>query len=402
VPYAADYAESRFRHVDKDGRRYQEQNLSSPNPRPNLTYPYKASNGITYQPHKNGWKCDPERMKQLDEEGRLHFPKDPTGRLRLKMYLDESEGVAVQDVWTDILLPASSNERIGYPTQKPLALLERIIRASSNEGDLVLDPFCGCGTTVEAAERLRRKWIGIDVAIRAIDVIKDRLDEKFQPRVWKEFGEPSDADAAAHLAATNAYDFQWWAVRRIGGQPPRGEKKKGGDGGVDGEMFVRDETGKQRRVIISVKGGNLTPDFVRALATTVEHEKADYGILLTMFEPTRGMRDVARECGSVRVGDVKEPKIRIVTVPELFARTARLPAGKNETPRSRSSPPPAEARPGENLSFAFPVVPPRKRALVDRTPKRPPSKTPTVPPPPVPVPVPAAAESKPARRRRKA
>lgn len=141
VPYTEEYAASRFRHVDENGRRYQEQNLASPSPRPNLTYPYKASNGVIYQPHPNGWKCELPRMQQLDREGRLHFPKSPRGRLRLKMFLDESEGVPLQDVWTDITFASTSKERIGYPTQKPVALLERILRASSRAGDLVLDPF---------------------------------------------------------------------------------------------------------------------------------------------------------------------------------------------------------------------------------------------------------------------
>jgi len=358
VPYTDEYAENRFRHVDAAGRHYQEQNLSNPSYRPNLIYPYTASNGITYQPHKNGWKCDLDRMQQLDREGRLHFPKATGGRLRMKMFLDECEGVPVQDVWTDIDLPSTSKERTGYQTQKPLALLERIILSSSNAGDLVLDPFCGCGTTVEAAESLGRKWIGIDIAIRAVDVIKDRLDEKFTKRVWTEYGEPSDVDAAAHLAETNPYDFQWWAVRRLGGQPPKGEKKKGGDGGIDGEITLRDfDSEKRRRVIISVKGGhNLNPDFVKALKTTVDMDKSDYGILVTMYEPSPGMRNVARDCGMVPWASAQDGKlghrIRIVTVPEILAGTVQLP-GRNETPRSHSVPPPVEAREGETLHLPF-------------------------------------------------
>jgi site-specific DNA-methyltransferase (adenine-specific) len=379
IQYSDEYAESRFRHVDESGRRYQEQNLSSPNPRPNLMYPYTASNGITYQPHENGWKCEPGRMRQLDAEGRLHFPKTAHGRLRLKMYLDESEGVPVQDVWTDILLPSTSKERTGYQTQKPLALLERIIKSSSAVGDLILDPFCGCGTTVEASEALGRKWIGVDVAIRAVDVIKERLDARFGKGVWREHGEPTDADSAAHLAESNAYDFQWWAVRKIGGQPPKGEKKKGGDGGIDGEITVRDfDSDKRRRVIVSVKGGRtLTPDFVKALKTTVDMERADYGVLLTMHEPTAGMRNVARDCGTVPWATAADGKlghrIRIVTVPELFAGTFQLP-GRNETPRTWSSPPPAEVRPGDNLSLPFPAKAPKPKPSKPGTAKAKPAR----------------------------
>jgi len=302
-----------------------------------------------------------EALDALDKMGRVYWPKKAGGTPMLKMYLDESKGVPAQDVWTDIRLQTSAKERIGYQTQKPLALLERIIIASSNPGDLVLDPFCGCGTTVEACETLGRRWLGIDVAIRAIDVIKDRLDEKFQPRVWKEYGEPSDVEGAAHLADTNPYDFQWWAVRKLGGQPPKGEKKKGGDGGIDGEMTLRDFTGGvQRRVIISVKGGRtLTPEMVKSLDSTVRLEKADYGILITMHTPTAGMRALARELGTGPAAGLRDSKlehrIRIITVPEILAGTVQLP-GMNVTPRTQSSPPPAEPRHGENLHLPFPAA----------------------------------------------
>jgi len=224
----------------------------------------------------------------------------------------------------------------------------------------VLDPFCGCGTTIEAAEKLGRKWIGIDTAIRAIDVIKDRLDDKFTPRIWTEHGEPSDVESAERLADTNPYDFQWWAVRKLGGQPPKGEKKKGGDGGIDGEMTLRDfTTGALKRVIISVKGGrSLTPEMVKGLESTVRIEKADMGIFLTMHSPSPNMRTLAREYGKLTWGsrDGKiEHKIRIITIPEVLAGTVQLP-GINATPRSASSPPPPEPRKGETLHLPFPTV----------------------------------------------
>lgn len=167
--------------------------------------------------------------------------------------------------------------KTGYQTEKPLGLLNRIIKMGCPEGGLVLDPFCGCGTTVEAAETLGRKWIGIDIAIRAVDVMKERLVAKFQRQVWTEYGEPSDEEQAAALADRDPYDFQWWAVRMIGGQPPKGEKKKGGDGGIDGEMTLQERGSAPRHVVISVKGGNLTPDFVRALKTTVDQLKPTTG-----------------------------------------------------------------------------------------------------------------------------
>lgn len=272
------------------------------------------------------------------------------------------KGVAIDDVWDEVALyspwiKSFSTEKLGYMTQKPLALLERIVSVSSNEGDLVLDPFCGCGTTIEAAEKLGRTWIGIDVAIRAIEIIKDRLDQKFPARVWTEHGEPADIDQAAHLAETNAYDFQWWAVRLLGGRPPRGEKKKGGDGGVDGELILGDRKGTPRRGIVSVKSGRtLTPDFVRALSETVRQEKADFGVLVTMVPPTQGMRDVARDCGAApwameETGKLAH-RIRIVTVPEIMAGQVQWP-GRLERPRTPSAPPPPEAREGETLSLPF-------------------------------------------------
>jgi site-specific DNA-methyltransferase (adenine-specific) len=245
------------------------------------------------------------------------------------------KGIAIDDVWDEVALyspwiKSFSTEKLGYMTQKPLALLERIVSVSSNKGDLVLDPFCGCGTTVEAAEMLGRKWIGIDVAIRAIEIIKDRLDQKFAPRVWTEHGEPADIEQAAHLAETNAYDFQWWAVRLLGGRPPVGRKKKGGDGGIDGELTLTDRKGTRRRGIVTVKGGRtLTPDFVRALSETVRQETADFGVLVTMHAPTQGMRDVARDCAAApwaadEAGRLAH-RIRIITVPEIMAGQVQWP-----------------------------------------------------------------------------
>lgn len=305
-------------------------------------------------------------------------------------FLREGDGDFLSDIWAyqpytqgtvhgtedaideDVAwLGPTAPERVGFETQKPIGLLERIIKLSCPEGGLILDPFCGCGTTVEAAERLGHSWIGIDIAIRAIDVIKDRLDEAFPAhRVWDEIGEPCDIESAARLAETNPYDFQWWAIRRLGAMPPKGEKKKGGDRGIDGEMKLRDvENDQIRRVIVSVKGGrNMTPDMVKSLKSTVDIEKADYGILLLMHEPSAGMRAVARDCGtvpwsSVRRGQKLQHRIIIVTAAELLSGRLDLP-GVNVTPRSRSSPPPAEPRKGETLRLPGIDPTPRPRGLV--------------------------------------
>ncbi|MBV9945474.1 MAG: site-specific DNA-methyltransferase [Myxococcales bacterium] len=287
-------------------------------------------------------------------------------------------GVALDDVWDEVALyspwiKSFSTEKLGYMTQKPLALLERIISVSSNRGDVVLDPFCGCGTTVEAAEALGRKWIGIDIAIRAVEIIKDRLDQKFPTRAWTEHGEPADVEQAAHLAETNPYDFQWWAVRQLGGRPPKGEKKKGGDGGIDGELVVRDDDGVERRGIVSVKGGGtLTPDMVKALKSTVDLEKADFGVLVTMHDPSRGMRDVARDFGAAPWASNYDGKtahrIRVITVPEMMAGQVQW-AGRIQRPRFASEPPPPDAREGETLHLPFaPRVPTKAKPRKDAPP----------------------------------
>ena len=170
TPYSEEHIAKSYRYVDEKNRRYTTRDLRSPQPRPNLTYDYKG-----YSPHANGWSVSLDRMKQLDAEGRLHFPKSKDGRIRLKRYLDEMPGVPAANIWDDIKpVQSQAQERLGYPTQKPLALLERIIKASSNDGDVVLDPFCGCATTCIAAERLDRQWIGIDLSELAVKLVEQR------------------------------------------------------------------------------------------------------------------------------------------------------------------------------------------------------------------------------------
>ncbi|MCY3543185.1 MAG: DNA methyltransferase [Chloroflexi bacterium] len=170
-PQYQQYLDKTFRHVDENGRRYASDNLANPAPRPNLMYEYKG-----YQPPQNGWAISREKMEQWDKEDRLHFPSNPNGRIRRKRFFDELKGKPIQNLWLDIrMISSQAKERLGYPTQKPLALLERIIKASSNEGDMVLDPFCGCATACVAAENLGRKWVGIDLSPKAIELVNVRL-----------------------------------------------------------------------------------------------------------------------------------------------------------------------------------------------------------------------------------
>jgi len=207
-------------------------------------------------------------MKEAYDAGLVVQPS-PGAVPRFKRYLDEQRGKAFGDVWTDIPpLNARAQERLGYPTQKPEALLERIIKTSSNEGDVVLDPFCGCGTTVAAAQTLKRAWIGIDITHLAISLIKTRLLDSYGKKIeatYKVIGEPVDFAGATQLAKDDPYQFQWWTLGLVGARPV--EKKKGADKGIDGRMYFHDEgvSGKTKQIILSVKGGNVSVKDVRDL-----------------------------------------------------------------------------------------------------------------------------------------
>ncbi len=239
--FAQEYVEKRFTGADPNGRLWQSVTLRNPGVRPNLHYPYTASNGVTYQPHPNGWSCDRERMEKYDREDRLHFPK-PGGQLRLKMYLDESPGPKVHNIWDDIPpINSQAGESLGYPTQKPLPLLERIIQASSNEGDVVLDAFCGCGTALVAAQKLKRQWIGIDVSPTACRVMAKRLrdvcgiqEDEALWRIGRGFVVRDLPWSEEKLRAIPPFEFENWAVIALGGIP---NKTKVGDKGIDGRIY---------------------------------------------------------------------------------------------------------------------------------------------------------------------
>ncbi|MDP3341079.1 DNA methyltransferase [Frigidibacter sp.] len=331
---SAEKAEKIYRSKDADGRRWQSVTLRSPSPRPNLHYPYTASNGVTYQPHPNGWSCNLERMQTYDAEGRLHFPLNPSGAMRLKMYADESAGHRVQNLWEDIPpIGAQAQERLGYPTQKPVALLERILNASSNPGDVVLDPFCGCGTTVHAAQKLGRQWIGIDVTHLAIGLIEKRLRDAFPGVEFTTHGVPQDIGGARELAARGKYhEFEKWALSLIAAQPGN-LSKKGADKGIDGNLWFGAKS--EGRAIVSVKaGGNVGVGMVRDLRGVIEREGAGVGILLTLTEPTRPMLTEAAGAGQYELpGFAPVPRLQIVTVEEamrLRDRALRLPARRDD------------------------------------------------------------------------
>lgn len=320
--YDEEYKRKAFRNSDPDGRVWQSQNAASPNPRPNLTYAYEALNGVTYEPPQNGWKYEYDTMRKLDKEGRLAYPAKDGGRLRIKQYLDEGQGVPVGDVWADIVpLAGSHAERLGYPTQKPLALLERIVMASSNPGDVVLDPFCGCGTAVDAAQRLDRRWIGIDITWLAVDLIESRLEATFGPEVKHSYtvhGIPVDIEGAKALFQANPFDFERWAVSFVDGHP---NDKQVGDRGIDGVVRFWETDRTTGEMIVSVKGGaTVNPAMVRDLVGTVKTEDAEMGLLITLTPPTGGMVKAVNKSGTYEraLTGKTYPKIQIITVAELL------------------------------------------------------------------------------------
>ncbi len=325
LPHSAEYVESKYRYAEPDGRKYRLDNMTSPNPRPNMTYEWKG-----FPPPAYGWRYSRETMEKLDLEGRIWYPDSKSKRPQLKRYLDEMSGTLLGNVWVDIdPINSQAKERLGYATQKPLALLERIIKASSNEGDLVLDPFCGCGTAIHAAEQLRRRWIGIDITHLAIGLIRNRLDTAFPGIKYEVHGQPADAEGARALAESEPYDFQWWALPLIGarkvenGDPQKKEGKKGMDRGIDGVIRFLDHPSAERsqRIIVSVKAGrNINPSMVRDLRGTIERENAPIGVLFSMYPPTAEMRAEAAKAGNWHsdAWGRDYPQIQLITVEEAF------------------------------------------------------------------------------------
>ncbi len=306
--------ESKYSHRDEKGRRYQLDNLLNPNKnRPNLTYEFL---GV-----KRVWRWTRERMQKAYEDGLVIQPS-PGAVPRFKRYLDEQEGRPLDDVWEDIPpLNSQAKERLGYPTQKPVALLERIIKASSNPGDLVLDPFCGCGTTIDAAEKLGRKWIGIDITQLATSLIKNRLRDTYGDKIEIiTIGEPTTPNEANTLAGEDKYQFQWWALGLINARPV--EQKKGADHGIDGKILFRDDpkSAKPEQIIIQVKGGKTGVKDVRDLRGVLDREKAAIGVLISLQPATGPMETEAADVGFYehKTNKQKFPRLQLRTVKELM------------------------------------------------------------------------------------
>lgn len=266
------------------------------------------------------WVTTHDNLEEYLLAGRVVFSK--SGIPNLKYYLEDSPGVPLNDNWYDIsLIPSSSTESLGYPTQKPLALLERIINASSNPGDVVLDPFCGCGTAVAAAQKLGRQWIGIDITHLAIGLIKRRMEDAFGDALkYDVIGEPTTVDGARTLAEQDKYQFQWWALGLVGARPA--DQKKGADRGIDGRLYFHDDnSGKTKQVVLSVKGGqHVNVSHIRDLIGVLDREKAEIGVYISLEEPTRSMRAEAAQTGFYHSDTWNRdyPKVQILTIAELL------------------------------------------------------------------------------------
>ena len=311
-----DYIKSFYKYVEEGtGRRFRISDLTNPNKnRPNLTYEWHG--------HTRVWRWKIERMEKADKKGFLHYSR--TGLAYQKRYLDEMEGKAIDTIWDDIpSLQANSPERLGYPTQKPEALLGRIIAASSDKGDLILDPFCGCGTAVSVAEHLERRWIGIDITYLAISLIETRLKNQYnldfedQLLPYEVIGDPKDTTGATALSLQSRHHFEWWVLGKIGAYPAH-NKKKGADLGIDGILKFK-LGNKFEKIIVQVKSGSVHVNQVRELIHVVDKEKAAIGVFATLNPPTKPMIKEAVQEGFYKPFEhLIYKRIQIMTVDEIL------------------------------------------------------------------------------------
>jgi len=324
-PFEPEYVEQYYRYKDENGRHFMSADLTGAGDGPPRNF---ESHGTISPPQGRHWMYSQDGIDKALNEGRIFWTKN--GIPRLKKFLDESQGMPINDIW-DKIQPLRSwhQEMLGYPTQKPLSLLERIIQASSNPGDVVLDPFCGCGTAVHAAQKLGRVWAGIDITPLATTLIKSRLFDAFGIEAKKDydlFGEPTTLADAEHLAKQDRYQFQWWALGLIparpqGGQGDSKEGKKGADKGIDGVMTFQDTTnGVHKRIMVQVKSGKVKSGDIRDLNGTVDREKnAVMGVFITLQKPSNDMEIEAMSYDPYQSGFNRHyPKVQIFTIEQLL------------------------------------------------------------------------------------
>jgi DNA modification methylase len=357
-PYDQEYIDRDYRRIDKDGRRYRIDNLQGPGGEEKGNPFYDVMGVSRY------WRYSKERMQALIDAGRV-IQTRPGAVPQYIRYLDEMPGVPLQNLWADLkVLNNRSKEALNYPTQKPLSLLERIIRVSSNQGDLVLDPFCGCGTAIEAAQLEGRQWIGIDITALAIDVVERRLHRKGLRRKvdYEVEGIPLDMDGARRLFLEDPHEFERWAITLVDGQPRDGAKK-GADQGVDGIIYFQHDAKTIGKAIISVKGGEeVHATHVRDLGGTIDPQGAKIGVFVTI-KKTSAMDDAARKGGSVETGGKLRPRIQIFTIAELLSgKKPDLPpvydvisaaAAARRIPTPQKLPTPEDIR--EQPQFKYPI-----------------------------------------------
>lgn len=331
-PYDEKYVEGFYRQRDEEGRRFQLGDLTGAGTR-------MGDSGRPWRnvdPTESGrhWAVPAvpglskeeiadisvqERLDLLDEMGLIYWPAK--GSIpRFRRYYDPDLGVAAQDMIVDIdPISPHAKERLGYPTQKPIALLDRIIRASSDEGDVVFDPFCGCGTTIYAAEKSGRKWIGCDIAILSVNLMSEILVNKYQLTKGKHFditGIPASVEQAQLLLESDAYQFQHWVVERVGGFPT---KKKVADHGIDGRVYFETQNGL-RDMVLSVKGGKtVRPTDIRDLRGVLEREAAsEMAGFISLQTPSKAMRDEAAQAGIYEYNNTSYPRIQLLTVKDII------------------------------------------------------------------------------------
>ncbi len=335
--YDATYIDAFFTHEDEDGRRWRRTDLTGPGKR-------KGDSGLPwrdYNPTEKGRHWQPpsyfydryerltgkgladlpliDRLDAMDALGMIHWPSKGGGMPQGKRYLEDAPGIPAQDIWTDLKpIHNISDERLGYPTQKPLALLERIIAASSNEGDVVLDPFCGCGTAVHAAQKLGRRWIGIDVTHLAIHLIEKRLNDAFPGIQYEVHGTPRDLASAQDLAARDKHQFELWALAQVDAVPWKGGRK-GADTGIDGIIYFKPDGKRTEKAIVEVKGGGTGVKDIGRLKQVMDREKAELAVLVTAQLPTSAMiKDAAAVGRFTDEWGRTYPKLQILTLAELF------------------------------------------------------------------------------------
>jgi DNA modification methylase len=316
-PYDPQYVETFFEQEDADGRRWKRMDVTGAGTRNGETG--KPWRGIDVTAKGRHWAYPPTELDRLDAAGMIHWPARKGGMPRLKQYLDGMPGVPLQDIWIDISpLHNLAEERLGYPTQKPLALLERIVKASSNEGDVIFDPFCGCGTAIYAAHLNNRTWIGCDIAILSVRIVRDVLLKRYglvEDEHYKIDGVPVSLDGARDLFQRDPRQFQHWVVELAGGFS---NNKHSGDQGVDGRIYFETQQGL-KNMVISVKGGHVNPAHVRELVGTLAHQTAtQLAGFICMEKPTKGMVQEAAKGGMFTYQGVQYPRVQIRTVEELL------------------------------------------------------------------------------------